>query len=120
MPNNLITLDAAIKMTTLYRQEMNNILAEPFKGQNILAVCETFNRAAFDTLLAETNCTSIRVYYGMGDDLKVHAIIVGVNSDNQDILPSTGLTAMSDTDPVIIEEAFRCPDYCPTNSPLYP
>ena len=53
MPNNFITLDTAVQMTTLYRQQKENILAEPFKGQNILAVCETFDRAAFDALLSE-------------------------------------------------------------------
>jgi hypothetical protein len=118
MPNNLITLDAAINMTALYRREMNTILDYPFMDQNILPICETFNRAAFDTLLAETGCTAVRIYYGMSDDLKVHAIVVGVNSDNEDILPAVALTEMSDTDPVIIEEAFRCPDYCPPKSPL--
>ncbi|MGN6196178.1 MAG: hypothetical protein ACTHOB_14660 [Ginsengibacter sp.] len=118
MPNNLITLEAASKMTALYRSEMNNILADQFKGQNILAICETFDRAAFDALLNETACTAVRVYYGMSEDLKVHAIVVGVNSDNEDILPETNLAQASETDTVIIEEAFRCPDYCPPKSDL--
>lgn len=118
MPNNLITLDAASKMTALYRREMNNILAVPFKGQNILAISETFGRTAFDYLLKEADCTAVRIYYGMSDDMKVHAIVVGVNKDNEDILPGTSLAGGSETDPVIIEEAFRCPDYCPPKSPL--
>lgn len=118
MSNHLISLEAASKMTAFYRQEMNNILAEPFKGQNILAVCETFDRAALDALLNQADCTAVRIYYGMSEDMKIHAIVVGVNSDNEDILPATSAELVSESDEVIIEEAFRCPDYCPPKSPL--
>ena len=119
MPNqHLIPLDQAKTMTLLYRGEMNNILATPYEGKGILPICETFDRAAFDNLLAETGCTAVRVYYGMSDDLKVHAIIVGVNSNNEDILPPSGNTIGTEGDPVILEEATRCPDDCPPSSPL--
>jgi hypothetical protein len=119
MPNNhLISLDEAIAMTALYRQQMNTILATQYQGQNILPVCETFDKAAFDSLLAETGCTAVRIYYGMSDDLKIHAVIVGVNSNNEDILPSAAGTLETDSDPLILEEATRCPDDCPPSSPL--
>ena|SRR5690242_3694304 len=121
MPNNhLISLDEAIDMTSLYRQQMNNILATPYKGQNILPVCETFDKAAFDSLLAETGCTAVRIYYGMSEDLKVHAVVVGVNSNNEDILPSVASLLTNEDEPVILEEATRCPDDCPPPSPLNP
>jgi hypothetical protein len=120
MSNHFITLDTAVQMTALYRRQMENILAEPFKGQNILAVCETFDRAAFDTLLSEADCTAVRIYYGMSDDLKIHAIGVGVNSKNEDILPVNGKVSALTTTPVIIEESYRCPDKCPPGSPLNP
>ncbi len=118
MPNNFISLEAASKMTALYREEMTRILDYRFESENILPLCETFDRAAFDALLNETGCTGVRIYYGMSEDLKVHAIVVGVNSDNEDILPETNLAEVSETDPVIIEEAFRCPDVCPPKSAL--
>jgi hypothetical protein len=120
MPDNLITLDEAVKMTTLYRQEKENILAGPFKGKNILAICETFGREIFDTLLTEDDCVGVRIYYGMSDDLNVHAVVVGVNSANEDILPTSGTAAPMTTPPVIGEDSLRCPDDCPPQSPLNP
>ncbi|MGN6298288.1 MAG: hypothetical protein ACTHM7_15970 [Ginsengibacter sp.] len=54
----------------------------------------------------------------MSDDLKVHAVIVGVNSNNEDILPSSVSMLTREDDPVILEEATRCPDDCPPSSPL--
>ncbi len=119
MPDNIITLDAAIQMTALYRKQMENILAEPFKGQNILVISETFDRSAFDALLNEDDCSAVRVYYGMSGDIKIHAIAVGVNSKNEDILPSGNVRALSPP-PVIIEDGLRCPDECPPKSPLHP
>ncbi|HEU5051885.1 MAG TPA: hypothetical protein VFT78_02165 [Hanamia sp.] len=116
--NHFIPLEQAKTMTSLYRGEMNNILAAPYQGKGILPVCETFDRAAFDTLLAETGCTAVRIYYGMSDDLKVHAVVVGVNSNNEDILPAAGNTLGTEEDPVILEEATRCPDDCPPDSPI--
>jgi len=118
MPDNFITLDAAINMTALYRLEKENILAPEFKGQNILPICETFDRIAFDALLGEAGCTAVRIYYGMSDDQKIHAVVVGVNSNNEDILPAQGSVLVMDTAPVILEEATRCPDDCPPDSPL--
>jgi len=120
MPNHFISLDAAITMTTLYRREMDNILAESFKGQNILTVSETFDRGAFDTLLSEAGCTALRIYYGMSPDLKMHAIVVAVNSNNEDILPSTAITATAGDEPVIVEESQRDPMIDTPSSPLNP
>lgn len=118
MPNNLISLDVAKKMTALYRRERENVLGLPYKEKKILAVCETFDRQAFDTLLSEEGCTAVRIYYGMSDDLLIHAIAVGVNSNNEDILPAPEASVASGTDAVIIEESIRCPDKCPPESPL--
>lgn len=105
-------------MTALYRREMNNILAEPYKDHKILTLCETFDRQAFDTLLGEPGCTSVRIYYGMSDDMSMHAIVVGVNSSDEDILPVVATGAASGDEAVILEESIRCPDKCPPESPL--
>jgi hypothetical protein len=56
----------------------------------------------------------------MSDDLKVHAVVVGVNSNNEDILPSVASLLTNEDEPVILEEATRCPDDCPPPSPLNP
>lgn len=119
--SQFISLQQAIDMTTLYRQEKENILAIPFKGQNILARCETFDRVVFDTLLAKTGCAAIRIYYGMDTELKVHAIVVAVNDQNEDILPTGGMgSAAMDGDGDIGEQAYRCPPECPPPSGLNP
>ncbi|MEO7983497.1 MAG: hypothetical protein ABI688_05395, partial [Bacteroidota bacterium] len=73
--SQFISLQEGIAMTTLYRKEKETILAAPFKGKNILARCETFDRAEIDTLLAKPDCVRIRVYYGMDETLNVHAIL---------------------------------------------
>ena len=78
--SQFISLQQAIKMTTLFRKEKENVIAPEHKGQNILAICETFNRDVLDALLAKQGCESIRIYYGMDDELKVHAIAVAVNA----------------------------------------
>ncbi len=119
MSKNQITLDQAVKMTSLYGKEKENILAVPYQGKNILCTSEKFDRSAFDALLAQKDCVAVRIYYGMDDQLLIHAIAVGVNSNNQDILPPAGVTATS-TDGVIIEDGSRCPDECPDPSPLNP
>ena len=115
--SKLIPLQQAVDMTTLYRNEKENILAPAYKGQNILALCETFSRADIDYLLAEADCQQLRVYYGMDASLKVHALIVGVNSKDEDILPAQQTTT-TNGGAGIAEEATRCPDICPPGSGL--
>lgn len=104
-------------MTSLYRQESENILKPAYQNQNILARSEAFDRAAFDTLLAKNGCAGLRIYYGMDTSLKVHAIIVPIDENGNDILPSANsLTEEGEDD--IAERGIRCPDSCPQDSPL--
>jgi hypothetical protein len=106
-------------MTTLYRAEKENILATAYRDQNILPLSETFDRAAIDAILIEDGCTAVRIYYGMSEDLLVHAILVGVNEDNEDILPPSGNLLSNETDDeVIVEQGIRCPPDCAPSSPL--
>ncbi len=118
--NHFISLQTGIDMTTLYRQQKENILATAYKDQNILPISETFDRAAMDTLLAETGCAAVRIYYGMSEDLLIHAIIVGVDENNEDILPSNEnvLSSSAETDESILEQGVRCPEDCAPPSPL--
>ncbi|MEJ8841882.1 hypothetical protein WG954_05755 [Lacibacter sp. H375] len=115
--NHFITLQEAIDMTTLYRAENENILKPEFQNQNILARSEAFERAAFDTLLAKNGCAGLRIYYGMDENYKVHAIIVPTDSNGNDILPAPGLNEEEEGED-IAERGIRCPDLCPTASPL--
>ncbi len=110
--SQFISLSTAVDMTTLYRQDRETILSLAYKNQNILAKCETFDRDVFDSVLSQSGCTGIRVYYGMDPNNKVHAVIVGVNSSNEDIIfPNTDNS-------LIIENAQRCPENCPPSSVL--
>lgn len=114
--SHFISLGTAIEMTALYRSDKEAILATGFQNQNILPNSETFNRDALDTLLAKEGCAGLRIYYGMDENLKVHAIIVAVNEDNEDMLPSGNSLIENGED--IVEEGQRCPDLCPPPSPL--
>jgi hypothetical protein len=119
--SNFISLNKAITMTTIYRNEKENILAPAFRGQDILPVCETFDRDSFEALLAETDCKYIRVYLGMNEDFKVRVIAVGADSKNVDILPTgDGVALTGGSGANIVEEGMRCPTICPPPSGLNP
>src|ERR1700733_10625680 len=74
--NHFISLDNAKEMTSRFREHRNDILVPELREMNILSICETFDRGAFDTVLAETGCLGIRVYFGMTPELKVRVIVV--------------------------------------------
>lgn len=115
-----ITLAEAVEMTSRYRAQRESILIPVMQGRGILPVCETIDRAQVDSLLAQPGCTKIRIYYGMYADQTVHAVLVGVDATDADILPPTSLSA-TNTDPVdgdIINQGYRCPPICPPESEL--
>jgi hypothetical protein len=114
--SQFITLQQAIEMTTLYRQNKDQMLAAAFKGKDILPVCETFDRQTFDKILSLPDCQKIRLYLSMDKDLKLRMVIVGVNSKDEDILPP----ATADDGGSIGEQGLPCPPYCPPSSPLNP
>lgn len=110
--SQFISLEKAAAMTADYRQNRENILGASYKNQNILCICETFDRGVFDDVLGQPDCVGLRIYYGMSSDMQVHAIIVGVNSFNEDMI-----TTSRDVN-LIIEEGRRCPFDCPPASDL--
>ncbi len=113
-----ISLQQGIKMTSLYRSQKEQILAQAFQGKKILATCETFSRKSISDLLAKPGCEKLRIYYGMGDEFKVHAILVAVNNADEDILPSADSIISSEADPYLWNDSRRCPDDCPPTSSL--
>lgn len=115
--NHFISLGKAIQMTSKCRSEKENVLTPDLRNQKIIFTCETFNRDAFDKLLAQQGCAGIRIYTGMNDQMQLRAIVVGVNESNEDMLPDQA--GASDTDGnSIVEEGQLCPDLCPPSSPL--
>lgn len=120
---HFITLAAAVAMTTLYRNEREQILLPEYRGKNLLCTSETFALSDLNALLQEPGCAGFRIYYGMKEDKTVHAILVGTDSAGNDLLPTvktTGeITAKNDDDDsLILQEGQRCPPLCPDPSPL--
>lgn len=106
--NHFITREQAKKMTETYRREKENILNSQYQGKDILPNLETFDAAPFREVLNKPGCTSLRIYLGMNDDLKVRIIAVGVNENGEEIL---------DGNNSIVEEGTPCPPYCPPPPP---
>ncbi len=101
-----ITLSQAKKMTALYSAKRAVLAAKPEAGI-ILPLSQTFNRQAFDDLLAQPGCKGIRLYYGMDEAQQLHAVFVSVNEKEEDILP------LADTaDGSIVEAGKTCPPDC--------
>ena len=103
-------------MSSRYRAYRETILKDSYQGNDLLPICETFDRAAFDALLKKPDCAHIRIYYGMDESLKIHAIIVAGTAGGADILPASALVEGESED--IVEAGNRCPDLCPEPSPL--
>lgn len=114
--SHFISLQEAVDMTSFFRTHRENILKTEFQNQNIVPLSESFDREPFDTVLAKQNCAGIRIYYGMDENKKIHAIIVGFDENGDDILPAEEMNNTEEED--IIERGNRCPDICPTESPL--
>lgn len=107
-----ISLTLASTMTSDYRLGKEALLVTAKQGLGILPICETFDRAAFDTLLAQTDCQKVRIYFGLDGDQKLHTIIAAVDSHDEDILPG------DNNDFQIMEGGVRCPVDCPPSSDL--
>lgn len=107
--NHEISLQTAIEMTTRYRAS---------RPANF-PVCETFEIAAIQKLLATAGCVSIRIYFGMKENGDANVILVAVNAAGEDILPAGAAEgSVTDEDAVVLEDGYRCPDDCPPPSPL--
>lgn len=114
--SHAISLDEAKEMISFYKANREEILADEYKGRDILAYSEAFDVDAILTLIANTLCRKMRIYYGMDNAKKVHAILVAVDGNGKDILPNDpGVPT-----PMIVEDAIRCPDQCPAASDLNP
>ncbi|WP_132053557.1 hypothetical protein [Pseudocnuella soli] len=120
-----ISKAAAVAMTKRYRQEKQKIIAPSFKHESILPICETFDRAGFDELLAQKSCVGVRAYYAMNEQDQVHLVFVGVDAQGRDILPASEDTIArlatqesAEDDGVLLDNGARCPENCPEPSPL--
>lgn len=114
--NHYISVEDAAVMTERYRANLSTVLKQEYVSSNVFPLSETFNKAAFAVFMENNDCKAIRLYYGMDENLLVHAIIVGVNEFNEDILP--GQLLNDNEDVFVLEDAVRCPYACPPDSEL--
>ncbi|MES2374128.1 MAG: hypothetical protein V4557_16245 [Bacteroidota bacterium] len=118
-----IPLEQAKTMVLRYNEQKEEILNPDLQAQNILPVSETFRKDAILAYLAKDFVYAIRIYYGMTEDKQVHAIIIGVDKDGNDILPKSPQQGTEHGHPhppvgdgeegEIFEDALRCPSTCP-------
>lgn len=110
--SHAISLTNAIDMTKKFRDEKNNALSAGYQG--MLSVCETFDKAAFDTLLATSGCAKVRIYFGLDVNSKMHAIIVAADANDNDILPDDSTIETN----MIIDKGITYPPGSTPASPL--
>ena len=107
---NIISFETAKSYIERFRTNRDSIEIPEFKGS--LSFSETFDVEAFKALVAQQGCVGVRIYYGMKEDLKICAVIVGVNADDKDMV---GVLRGAETD-IIIEDSSMCPPICPPSS----
>ena len=113
MSNNTqqISLTEAIDLTSRYRN---------LRPANFF-ISETFEADAIRALLAVPGCQYLRIYLGAKSDDSVVAVLAAADASEADILPaaSDNVTAEATTgDGLLLEDGYRCPEYCPPPSAL--
>jgi hypothetical protein len=113
---NLVPVSRANEMIALYRENKETILAPDYKKTDVLAFSETFNADDVRLLLSQPGCVGFRIRYGMDDKLWLHAILVGVDANGNDIVIQNPGFGLKDDGGYVVEDATRCPPDCPTLS----
>lgn len=108
--NHEISLSTAVEMTKRYRAHKPEGFAQS----------EAFPKSAILKLLNTKDCVSLRIYYGMKENLEAHAILVAADEAGNDLLPADHNAVKKDGDDghIILEDAWRCPPLCPDKPPL--
>ncbi|QEC69307.1 hypothetical protein FRZ67_19080 [Panacibacter ginsenosidivorans] len=106
--NHEISLQQAIELTTRYR---NN---HPADFPNY----ETFHIEAISQLISPAACSFLRIYFGRKEDNEVVLILVAADAQEQDLLPAVGNSVVNADQNILIEDGYRCPQYCPSTSVL--
>ena len=92
-----ISLEDASALTGRYRAQMSGT---QIKGGY-------FGKNAILDVVGQEGCVGIRYYYGLDPDDKHVLVIVGVDSDGNDL-----------TEGMILEFSMPCPDYCSATNDL--
>ena len=113
--SDFITLTEAVTMTRNFKSNREAILGSIYQNLDLLPYNETFEKDQIISMLDNPDCIGLRIYYGMDTTKKLHAILVGVDSENKDILPEN-----DDPGNYIIERGERKPPVVTPTSPLNP
>lgn len=119
--SNFITLEKALQMINLYRNEKDKFQNGGYPGRQILPFSEKFDGAQCQQVLGQPGCQGLRIYYGMDDDLKIHLIIVAVDANNNDVINRNMNSSIASAsagggggeEDLILEEGQLCPPACP-------
>jgi hypothetical protein len=68
---------------------------------------EYFGKDAINSILSQTGCVGIRIYYGQDTTGVKKLVITGVDSNGDDLYNGT-----------LAERGFPCPPTCSTSNPL--
>jgi hypothetical protein len=99
MIQHQITLAQAVDYTTRFRE--NPGVDMPYS--------ETYLASSVKALLEQDGCHSFRIYLGRKADSRICSVLVAVDENGQDILPSNNPALLTDEDGIILEDAFQCP-----------
>ena len=100
-----IDLTTAKQWTANYRSKLEspNEVSAHYFGSEII-----------QQILSESNCVGIRIYYAIDENGEKKLILVGVDSEGENLLPSSG-GKISDGGNTLADYSWPCPDYCPGN-----
>ncbi len=105
--HHFISLEEATKLTRSFREKGEQLLDPAQQGKNVLAISESFNRAAIEAILNQDGCSGIRLYSGLKEDGRLHQVLVGINEKDEDMCEG-----------ILVEDSRRCPPDCAPPSPL--
>lgn len=92
-----ISLAEAAQMTAAYR---NSVEPDAIKG------CY-FSKDALSSVLQQTDCVGVRMYFAKQGDGSMDLVVVGVKANEDDLI-----------DGIILERSFRCPPICGVSNDL--
>lgn len=111
-----ISLTAAVELTHRFQNNRNAVFKTGFEGA--LSTAETFNKNEVLNMLSVNGAAGLRIYYGLDESNAIHAVLVAVDADGEDIVPAMNTVVGEDENVLILEEGVRCPPSCPADSPL--
>ena len=112
---NLLPFTDAKSMVKTYLENKSTVLKPEYLERNVLSNTITYGVEAFKNLVNNPNCSQIRMYFGMNDQLEITGIFVGVDSEGNEILIQNQANIDDNTE-YALDEGLRCPPTCQNNT----